>query len=77
MVLYVIISCLVIVHYSCDFSLILVLFKIISTQFTLIFIILTVNQYMEVMKTNVVLILALAYATLDLITFQYSKDTRF
>lgn len=75
MVLFVIISFLVIVSYSCDFSLILVLFKILRIQFTLIFIILTVNQYTEVMKTDVVLILALAYDTLDLITFQ--KDTHF
>lgn len=75
MVLFVIISFLVIVSYSCDFSLILVLFKILRIQFTLIFIILTVNQYIEVMKTDVVLILALAYDTLDLITFQ--KDTHF
>lgn len=75
MVLFVIISFLVIVSYSCDFSLILVLFKILRIQLTLIFIILTVNQYIEVMKTDVVLILALAYDTLDLITFQ--KDTHF
>lgn len=75
MVLFVIISFLVIVSYSCDFSLILVLFKILRIQFTLIFIILTVNQYIEVMKTDVVLILALAYDILDLITFQ--KDTHF
>lgn len=59
------------------FSLILVLFKILRIQFALIFLILTVNQYIEVIKTDVFLILALAYATLDLITFQYSKDTRF
>lgn len=58
-------------------SLILALFKIISTAFTFIFTILAVNQYMEVMESNTSVISVLAFVKLDLITFQYSTDSCF